>query len=526
MLAFTRRLALASLLVAGCSGDDRGDDGNHEMDDDPSHAGDGDGDGEGNGDGDGDGHVDDDNPADVCGNGEEAYVDGLALRDFAVYQVVKIDVIKDRVWQTDRNAPIVAGKKALVRAFVTVNEGWKPHAVNGVLTLENGAAKKYLVDDFTPQGDSVDTNAGSTLNFNVDAADITPETKFSIAITEKKCTTAVGAANQVRVPTKGTTALNAKNIGKLRVVVVPVTVNGITPPMSDTQLEEMRTSMLAMYPVPDVEVSWREPLDWPNDVQAFGNGWSDLLNEIANVRSQDRPDDDVYYYGVITPSESFYTFCQQGCVLGLSPQAVFVSPDQQVSLGVGFVNAETYTTMQHEVGHAHGRAHAPCGGAAGPDPGFPNTTADIDVWGWDSRDGSLKLPSTKDIMGYCSPTWISAYTYKALAVRSQEVNNTSFRFAPSNREWVSMVLYDDANSAMRGHVRWGNGYTRRMPGGESEQAIVKDSLGKTVGEIEVVRVRLSHSDDSFLYLPSPRANWASLVLGDREIQLRDVHAPL
>jgi hypothetical protein len=514
MLAFARRLALASLLVAGCSGDDDGGDDTHEMEENPA-----------TGDGDGDGDADSDHPGAMCGNGQETFVDGLSLRDFAIYQVVKIDVIKDRTWQTQRVAPIVAGKKALVRVFVTVKEGWKPHSVNGVLTLENGGVKKYLVDDFTPTGDSSDTSAASTLNFDVEGADITPETKFAISITEKECTENVGQASQVRVPTKGTQDLGAKNIAKLRVVVVPVTVNGITPDTSEDQRQLMHDTMLAMYPVPEVELSFREPINWPTNVQAFGQGWSDVLNEIGYLRQRDNPDDDVYYYGVMTPTDSFYSFCQSGCVLGLAPQTVFVSPDQQIGLGVGFVNAETYTTMAHEVGHAHGRAHAPCGGAAGPDPGFPNDNGNTDVWGWDSRDGSLKLPSNKDIMGYCAPVWIGAYTYKSLAARCMEVNNT-FRIAPGGREWVGMVLYDDAGAALRGQARWSKSRSRRMPGGESELAIVKDGAGKKLAEIEVVRVRLSHSDDAFLYLPDPKASWATLELDDRVINLRDVRPAL
>jgi hypothetical protein len=247
--------------VAGCSGDDGDDDGNHEMEENPA-TGDGD-------QGDGDGDVDSDNPGVVCGNGQESFVDGLAVRDFAVYQVVKVDVIKDRVWQTNREAPIVAGKKALVRVFVTVKEGWQPHSVNGVLTLENAGVKKYLVDDFSPTADSSDTVASSTLNFDVEAADITPETKFAISITEKTCTDTVGQASQVRVPTKGTQALGAKHIAKLRVVVVPVTVNGITPDTSEAQRKQLHDTMLALYPVPEVELSFREPIDWPNDVQAL-----------------------------------------------------------------------------------------------------------------------------------------------------------------------------------------------------------------------------------------------------------------
>jgi hypothetical protein len=273
--------------------------------------------------------------------------------------------------------------------------------------------------------------------------------------------------------------------------------------------------MLAFYPVPEVEISARGPVSWPHDVGADGTGWSDTLNEVANLRAEDRADDDVYYYGVMTPDSSFGGFCERGCVLGLAPQTTWISPDQQVGLGVGFVHPETMTTMVHELGHAHGRGHAPCGGPAGVDRNFPNRDANIDTWGWDSRTGTLQRPTYKDVMAYCAPAWISAYTYSALAERCSDVN-VAFSVAPSSTSWNGIVLYGD------GQARWSRTRTRRLPGGDDETALVKDASGATLGEVRVVRVRLSHSEDAFLYVPDPDPSWATLVLGDRELALDGV----
>ena len=62
-----------------------------------------------------------------------------------------------------------------------------------------------------------------------------------------------------------------------------------------------------------------------------------------------------------------------------------------------------------------GRHHSPCGSAASPDPGYPYAGGFIGAWGYDTTVGQLKAPTTyKDIMGYCSPNWVSDYVYKKI----------------------------------------------------------------------------------------------------------------
>ena len=69
-------------------------------------------------------------------------------------------------------------------------------------------------------------------------------------------------------------------------------------------------------------------------------------------------------------------------------------------------------TMAHELGHNLGLAHAPCGGAGGPDPAFPEPDGSIGVWGYDGRAGGRVVhASTRDIMSYCDPHWISDYHF-------------------------------------------------------------------------------------------------------------------
>ncbi|HBY99464.1 MAG TPA: hypothetical protein DEP84_36925, partial [Chloroflexi bacterium] len=75
--------------------------------------------------------------------------------------------------------------------------------------------------------------------------------------------------------------------------------------------------------------------------------------------------------------------------------------------------------MAQEIGHTCGRGHAPCS-VPDPDPNYPNydmsTPASIGEYGFDIVTSDVKDPATyRDFMSYCTPSWVSPYTYEALA---------------------------------------------------------------------------------------------------------------
>ncbi|MFO0677369.1 MAG: M66 family metalloprotease [Polyangiaceae bacterium] len=117
--------------------------------------------------------------------------------------------------------------------------------------------------------------------------------------------------------------------------------------------------------------------------------------------------------------------------------------------------------MVHEVGHAHGRPHAPCG-VSDTDPSFPYSGGTIGVWGYDFRSKALVSPNTgKDFMSYCTPEWVSDYTFGKLFERIRTVNGAprvvtttppaDYRFVEvddagrtSDSEWTETVRLERA----------------------------------------------------------------------------------
>lgn len=469
-------------------------------------------------------------PMTACANGKDLpFARGLKIRELSVYQTVKVPLFRAGAWATSTPVPVVAGKQTLVRVFVDTQSGYSAHRVRAVLEL-NGKQSTTEQDEKSLAKSSSDADPESTFSFRVDGDEIEADTQFTVSLHETTCDAMAGNAADVRLPTSGSRSLGAEVIGKLKVVVVPIEMGGRVPKTDPSEQTKIREAVLAYYPVAEVELSVRASvLKWNNGLTANdGSAWSNVLNQVMRVRAADNAEDDVYYYGLMQPAATFSAFCGRGCIVGMAPQTTRVSPSEQAGLSVYFTenakaNQTTVEAIVHELGHAHGRGHAPCvegGTIAGVDQSFPDRTGATGGWGWDSRSDALIPPTHKDIMGYCSPDWISAYTYAGLAARSQRVNSLTLIHGDAMQTWQRVLLYAD------GGARWGGATVSSLPGGELEDASVLDGSGRVITSTQVVRVKLSHSDDQILYLPNAPAEWAALILSDRTLALGQIQAPL
>lgn len=469
----------------------------------------------------------------ACDDGSELpLAQGLTLRQLALYQTVKLSLYERGAWQPPTDVPIVAGKKTLLRAFVETAAGYSPHAVRAVLKLHRAQGETILQDEKSLAVGSTDAALESTFTFTVDGTLVAPDTQLSVSLHETRCSASAGSAQAARLPAAGLQPLGAQAVGKLRVVIVPINVDGRLPATDEVELTRIREALLAYYPVAEVDLRLRTAsLAWTGPVPTddTDKGWSDILDEVRRARRSDEAEDDVYYFGVMQPAASLAAFCSSSCVLGIAPQTTRVFPTEQVGLGAYFTDRPEVArgsaeTVVHELGHAHGRGHAPCvrgGTITGVDGSFPDPSGATGEWGWDSRAGTLIPPTHKDMMGYCSPDWISPYTYAALAERSRAVNTLALvHGAPMLASWHSVLLYRD------GSARWGGVTESKRPQSDGETATVLDASGRVITTIEVFRIALSHSLDQNLYLPTGSSDWAAVVLSDRTLQLGRIEPPL
>ncbi|MBI2392448.1 MAG: hypothetical protein HYV09_22880 [Deltaproteobacteria bacterium] len=213
-----------------------------------------------------------------------------------------------------------------------------------------------------------------------------------------------------------------------------------------------------MFPAKRVEVTVRAPVAWTTTIGANGTGFSTVLQAMVKLRASDGAPKDVYYYGAFAPNTSFSTYCGYGCVTGLCGLLTYPSDATgRACVGVGFSGSDSAQTAAHEIGHAHGRAHAPCS-TSDYDSAYPYSGGAIGAWGWDLVQKKLLNPSTtKDFMGYCRPSWVSDYTFRALGTRMSYVSGSADVIVPSDSSSAGAPrAYRFVDVAGDGRLTWGD----------------------------------------------------------------------
>ena len=426
-----------------------------------------------------------------------ALASGIDIAEIAVYQGVKISIAKGGSAITNRNAPVVAGRPALVRVFLSPRPGFSPRELLVRLTL---AGKNYEKKQLVSAA-STDETLASSVNFQLDSSAIGKASDYSVSV-EETGAAAGGDTKGARHPSQGTEALGAKDAGgKLDVVIVPIVVGGQAPDTSPARLDAYQQRLFQLYPVPDVTVSLHAPVTYSGSISGkSGSQWGAALDFLYSLRSSEQPSSDKYYYGVFAPAPSFSQYCSGGCIAGLSALSPADDVFSRGSIGLGFFaqnsSFNSPDTMSHELGHAHGLPHAPCG-VAGEGP-FPYAGAKIGAWGWDLLGSTLLPPTSRvDVMSYCDPTWISDFNYDRLFKRVTHVHGVQSQWiVEPNRapgRFVSVLV--DENGA----PSWGHSFDLADPVlGDAVELELLDESGSARGTTSAYRYALSHTEGELL----------------------------
>ncbi len=356
-------------------------------------------------------------------------VAGVTITEVSVYQGVKRTLMQNGALYA-AGVPVVANRDALVRVFVRLDGAYNGQPITGRLTLTAGGAPIDVTQTLT--GDSNEKDLTSTINFQVPAASVHEDFQYQVLLGQLEGVGAKGTGTAT-YPANGLELIGATNVGAtLKVQLVPVqySADGSNrlPDTSEEQLTQYKDGFWAMYPVPAVEISVHAPIVWNKTVQAFGSGWDSLLNKITQLRLDENTPQDVYFYGIFNPADSMGKYCSQGCVAGLGNLAGPGDNYGRAAIGLGFTGYESVDTALHEIGHTHGRDHAPCD-VSPADKNFPYSNGHIGVWGYNMSTQHMMDPNIfGDIMGYCIPTWISDYTFYALLTRIKDVNGARWTF--------------------------------------------------------------------------------------------------
>jgi hypothetical protein len=451
-------------------------------------------------------------------------VHGLRIDEVAIYQAVKVPLVVGGQ-PSERSTPVAQGRAALLRVFVSPEPDWQPREVVARLEIErNGSGLPVQEVAAFVAAASSDADLASAFNFQIAAADVTGDFEYRVGLYESTPTPLGDATPGAIFPDQGKHPLGAMPVGTLEIVLVPIEYradgSNRLPTLGPAEQEALRARMFRTYPVAAVNLSTRAPLPWSYTVSAFGNGWSELLQHVMSTRSKDNVPDNVYYYGAFRPTDSFYQYCQQGCVAGLSAGGVGPNDDwARASLGVLYDADHSADTFIHEVGHAHGRDHAPCapyGQIDYIDPGYPYPGAEIGSWGYDLLSQQLIQPGGSfDFMSYCDPSWISDYTYRALFDRISFLNAAARFRSGAPRAYRMLSVAGDGELTAGPELE-----LRRPPSGERRNVRLMDAASQPLGDAEAAFHPYPHLPGGILLVPEPAGEVRRLGVGTRTVELR------
>jgi hypothetical protein len=393
---------------------------------------------------------------------------------------------------------VVAGRDALIRIFYDLDGGYNGQAVEARLTFDD---TEPLVVQGVLSGSSSEGNLSSTINFMVPGELMLVGSGYRVEVLQDPAVSS-GTNAASRYPNDETSleSLGAQASGRLKITLVPVKYNadgsGRLPDTSSAQLQRYEDLFMGMYPITGIDLSVRnQPLNWSQTISAGGSGWSDLLNAVASLRANDGAPSDTYYYGIFEPKSTFSNYCQSGCVAGLGFLGGPQDSSSRAAIGLGYGGDGSVETAVHELGHNHGREHAPCGVSG--DASYPYSGASIGVYGYDMVSNTLFSPNQfVDMMSYCDPTWISDYNFREIFQRVQFVAAADVQVPPAlmNLTYQRVAIDELGAAKLLPAVT-----LERPPVGEAVTVSVQTSAGEE--QLSGQLVRYDHLDGGVLWVP-------------------------
>ncbi|MCY3554171.1 MAG: Ig-like domain-containing protein [Gemmatimonadetes bacterium] len=331
------------------------------------------------------------------------------------------------VQSLDNPVPLVAGKPALLRVFLTsggMADARRPpvratfYQNNLPVYTAEIPGGDYSLPDRPEEGD-----LAASSNAHIPAYVVRPGLEMVIEIGPGSTPDSASDAGR-RLPPAGRLALEVAEVPPLDLTLVPfllmsnpdwTLVDYAAGLSSNDELFRMTRETL---PVGDFHLNVREPV-WTSVASEAKNTIS-MLVEVFVVRILDGAPG--HYMAILPASERV---------------GVAVIPG---SIGVSALNG---FTIAHELGHNMNLRHAPCGGPSGLDPDYPYVDGTTGTWGYDILSGSLVSPQSHDLMSYCPPGWISDFHFvKALVYRrSVEMSVPAARAVSA----TSLLLWGEVN---------------------------------------------------------------------------------
>ncbi len=322
--------------------------------------------------------------------------------------------------------PLVAGKPALLRVFLTVKSG-TANMPPVRATFYWGEAVIHRVEipgSSHPIPAQVDESSLSkSANAEIPGYVIQPGLGVVIEPDpERTLDPALGVVP--RIPASGRMAVDVRAMPVFEVTLVPFLwqknpdssiIDTVAAMVADPQGHRLFERTHVLLPISEINATAHEP------VLTSTNNGRDLLSEVEMIRVAEGRHG--HYLAVMAPPTTPRGL--GGVAYGIGSWSSFSLLDSEI--------------IAHEFGHNRALYHAPCGGAGGPDRFYPYEEGNIGVWGYDFDTAELVSPSQSDFMSYCGPTWTSDYQFNnAVRYRLEtETEPNSNLIAAASSAWTA-----------------------------------------------------------------------------------------
>ena len=306
--------------------------------------------------------------------------------------------------------PLVAGKPALLRVFVTTDKNIDVSMPPVRATFYHNGNWVHTAD--IPRWETTvprvvdESSLSASANAEIPSSVVSPGLEMVVEIDPGgTLDSALGLGG--RVPEKGRMALDVREVPPLYLTLVPLLWEENPDRSALEKIEGLSADddlfwpMRDLLPVHDFRLRVRKPV-WTSMDPVVANS-DELLAEIAALQVLDGGRGRGHYMGIL----------RRGGGRALIP-------------GTTSVSALDGTTIAHELGHNMALKHSPCGNVDAADLHYPYRNGTIGAWGYNFRTRTLVHPNTPDLMSYCGPRWISDYNFgKALEYRHSREHNAA-----------------------------------------------------------------------------------------------------
>ncbi|KIG17975.1 hypothetical protein DB30_02190 [Enhygromyxa salina] len=367
---------------------------------------------------------------------------------------------------TTYGVPLVPNRHMWVRALWDPPLEWTPRPLIARLHVEYPDGSEQVIPDRETQkgsspivvGKSTADDLLSGFYWRLAAEDVVPGMRYSVTVVEPEPAFDIPkTTGKTRWPRDKNTALPVSGDPaalNLYIVGVHYDVPGCstdTSVLPEAEIEAIRSGFEVWSGIETnsvtIDTSLSVDIGTQTDVLS-------LLGVVGPIRAEyaDIPD-------------AFFLILLDDCsvvpdgILGVAPvnSDPPVLGEASMRYGAGLWNPndirESVNTAVHEVGHAQGALHAPCGGAAGPDPLYPHPNATLGARGLDPLTAQFYAPEAyTDFMSYCRPYWISDYRF----TKSYNVQRMLTAWAGADMPGPSVALPDGyTGSVLTGIVQAG-----------------------------------------------------------------------